>query len=331
MISMRRRDWIALLGGAAAPLLLGPPQLAAQSATPDIGFLSSLSQVQTEVLLAAWRRGLRESGYVEGRNVTVEYLFADGDYGRLPALAGELVRRPVRLIAASGPPAALAAKTTTTTIPIVFVVGFDPAAAGLVQSFNRPGGNATGMTMITGPLGQKRVELVRELAPRAKAIHLLINPRSPDAVPETEDVRAAAQANGLDLVLVNASTPPDLVTAFAGLGQQRVDALIVGSDPFFWNARDQLVGLAAGLRTVTVYPFREFVAAGGLVSYGTNIPNAYRQAGIYVGRILKGDKPADLPVMQPTAFELVINIKTAGALGIDIPATLHARSDEVIE
>jgi putative ABC transport system substrate-binding protein len=328
---MRRRHAIALLAGAAAPVLLGKTRLAAQPSRPVVGFLSSPSEAQTGVVLAAWRRGLGETGFADGKNIAVEYLFADGDYRRLPGLAADLVGRPVQLIVASGPPAALAAKAATSTIPIVFIVGFDPAAAGLVQSFNRPGGNATGMTMITGPLGQKRVELVRELAPQAKVIHLLINPGSPDAVPETRDVQMATAASGLELRVVHATTPSDLAAAFAGLAQQQATALIVGSDPFFWNAREQVVGLAAGLRIVTVYPFREFVAVGGLVSYGTNIPNAYRQAGIYTGRILKGDKPADLPVMQPTAFELVLNLKTANAFGIDVPATLHARSDEVME
>jgi putative ABC transport system substrate-binding protein len=327
---MRRRHAIALLAGAAAPVLLGKARLAAQT-RPVVGYLSSLSEAQSGVVLAAWQRGLRETGYADGKNIAVEYLFADGDYRRLPGLAAEFVGRPVHLIATSGPPAALAAKAATSTIPIVFVVGFDPTAVGLVQSFNRPGGNATGMTMITGPLGQKRVELVRDLAPGAKVIHLLINPRSPDAVPETRDVQTAAESTGLELRVVHASTPSDLAATFADLAQQQATALIVGSDPFFWNVREQLVGLAAGLRIVTVYPFREFAAVGGLVSYGTSIPNAYRQAGIYAGRILKGDRPADLPVMQPTAFELVLNLKTANAFGIDVPATLHARSDEVME
>jgi putative ABC transport system substrate-binding protein len=298
---------------------------------PVVGLLSSLSQAQSSHLLAAWRRGLAETGYVEGKNVAIEQRFADGRYDRLSALAAELVRRPVALLVAAGPPAALAAKAATTTIPIVFTVGVDPVAAGLVASLNRPGGNATGMTLITGPLGQKRLEILRELAPKAKVIPMLVNPTSPDAVPEIRDVQVAAQAMGLELRVLNASAPAEIDAAFAALAQQRPDGLLVGSDPFFVVAREKITALAAGLRVPAIYPFREFTAVGGLISYGTNIGTAFRQAGIYTGRILKGDRPADLPVMQPTAFELVINLATARALGIDIPAMLHARSDEVIE
>ena len=246
-------------------------------------------------------------------------------------MAAELVRRPVTLIAAQAPPAALAARTATTTIPIVFVVGLDPVAAGLVASFNRPGGNATGMTLITGPLGQKRLEILRELAPKATAVAVLVNPFSPDAVPEIRDVQAAAQAIGLELKMFNASTPGEIDGAFAAIAAQPPQGLLVGSDPFLLLRRDQVIASAARLRIPAVYPFREFAASGGLLSYGTNIANTYRQAGIYAGRILKGAKPAELPVMQPTTFELVINLKTAKALGFDIPPTLHARSDEVIE
>jgi putative ABC transport system substrate-binding protein len=282
-------------------------------------------------LEAAWRRGLNETGYAEGRNVAIEFRFADGQYDRLPALVAELVRRPVAVITAAAPPAALAAKVATATIPIIFIVGLDPVAAGLVASFNRPGGNATGITLITGPLGQKRLEILRELAPKLKIVPILVNPTSPDAVPEIRDLQTAAQAMGLELRVVNASTPKEIDAAFAALAQQRPDGLLVGSDPFFMVRREQLTAQAARLKVPAVFPFREFVTAGGLASYGTNIANAYRQAGIYAGRILKGDKPGDLPVMQPTTFELVINLKTARALGIDIPATLHARSDEVIE
>ena len=325
---MRRREFIILLGGAAA---VRPLAARAQQQVPVVGFLSSLSQAQTAHLIAAWRRGLSETGYIERKSVTVEYRFADGQYDHLPALAGEFVRRPVALITAAAPPAALAAKVATTSIPIVFVVGLDPVAAGLVASFNRPGGNATGMTLITGPLGQKRLEMLRELAPKAKVVPMLVNPTSPDAAPEIRDVQAASQAIGLELRVVTASTPTELDAAFAALAQQRPDALLVGTDPFFVNRREQLVALATRLGVPAIYPFREFPAIGGLISYGANIGVAYRQAGIYAGRILKGDKPADLPVMQPTIFELVINLKVARMLGIDIPATLHTRSDEVIE
>jgi putative ABC transport system substrate-binding protein len=274
---------------------------------------------------------LNEAGYVVGQNVTIEYRWANGQYDRLPAMAAELVLRPVGVIVAQAPPAALAARTATTTIPIVFVVGFDPVAAGLVASFNRPGGNATGMTLITGPLGQKRIELVRELAPKAIAVAMLANPFSPDAAPEIRDVQAAAQANGLQVKMYTASTQTELGVAFNAISAQRPDALLVGSDPFFVIRREEVVALAARLGVPAIYPFREFVESGGLISYGTNIASAYRGAGIYTGRILKGANPADLPVVQPTKFELVINLKTANTLGMDIPPTLHARSDEVIE
>jgi ABC-type uncharacterized transport system substrate-binding protein len=324
---MRRREFIALFGGAAAWPLAAHAQ---QPATPVIGFLSSLSQAQTQ-FMAAWRRGLNETGYDESKNVAVEYRFADGQYDRLAAFAAEFVRRPVDLIVAIAPPAALAAKVATSTIPIVFVVGLDPVAAGLVASFNQPGGNATGMTLITGPLGQKRLELLRELGSKSKVIPMLVNPTSPDSVPEIRDVQAAARTMGLELRLINASTPNEIDVAFATIAKLHPDGLLVATDPFFTIRREQIVGLATQLQIPTVYPFREFAAAGGLVSYGASIANAWRQAGIYVGRILKGAKPADLAVVQPTTFELVINLKTARNLNINIPATLHARSDDVIE
>ena len=326
---MRRREFITLLGGAAAAWPLATR--AQQPAMPVAAFLSALSLAQTSHLVAAWKRGLSETGYVDGKNVAIEYRFADGQYDRLPALAAELVRRSVAVIVAASPPAALAAKAATTTIPIVFVVGLDPVAAGLVTSFNRPGGNATGMTTITGPLGQKRLEILRELVPKMKVVPMLANPISPDTVPEIRDVQAAAQAMGLELRVVNASTLSELDAAFIALAQQRPDALMVGADPFFVNEREQLTASAARIRVPAIYPFREFPLTGGLMSYGANLSVGYRQAGIYDGRILKGDKPADLPVMQPTTFELVINLKAAMALGLDFPATLHARSDEVIE
>jgi ABC-type uncharacterized transport system substrate-binding protein len=298
---------------------------------PVIGYLSALSEPQVANQLGGFRRGLNEVGFVEGQNVTIIYRWADGQYDRIPAMAADLIRRQVTLILAQAPPAALAARAATTDIPIVFVVGFDPVAAGLVVSFNRPGGNATGMTLMTAPLGQKRLELVRELAPKATVLAMLVNPVSPDAAPEITDVQAAAQTNGLQLKMFAASTPSDVNNAFAAIAAQRPDALLVGSDPFFLVRRDAIVALAARLRAPAIYPFREFTESGGLISYGTNIANAYRQAGIYAGRILKGAQPADLPVMQPTTFELVINLKTAKTLGLDIPANLHARSDEVIE
>jgi putative ABC transport system substrate-binding protein len=325
---MRRRDFIGLVGGAATwPIAVR----AQQSAMPVIGWLSALSEEQTRGHQALFRRGLGEVGFVPGSNVAVEFRWANGQYNQLPAMASELVRRPVDLIVAQAPPAALAARTATTTVPIVFTVGVDPVATGLVASFGRPGGNATGVTLISGPLGQKRLELLRELVPKATVVALLVNPTSPDAPPEIRDVQAAAQANGLQLRLINASTPAELDSAFAALAAQRPDGLLIGGDPFYVIQRRKIVAQVARTGLVAVYPFREFTEVGGLMSYGTNIANAYRQVGIYAGRILKGAKPADLPVMQPTTFELVINLKTARTQGFDIPPTLHARSDEVIE
>ena len=328
MLGIGRREFVTLLGGAAAWPLSARAQ---QGPMPVAAFLSALSQAQTSHLVAAWKRGLSETGYVDGKNVAIEYRFADGQYDRLPALAVELVRRPVALIVAASPPAALAAKAATTTIPIVFVVGLDPVAAGLVANFNRPGGNATGMTTITGPLGQKRLEILRELVPKMKVVPMLANPISPDTVPEIRDVQAAAQAMGLELRVVNASTPSELDAAFMAFGQQRPDALMVGADPFFVNQREQLTASAARIRVPAIYPFREFPLTGGLMSYGANLSVGYRQAGVYAGRILKGDKPADLPVQLPTKFELAINLKTAKALGITVPPTLLARADEIVE
>jgi putative tryptophan/tyrosine transport system substrate-binding protein len=281
--------------------------------------------------VAAFRRGLKETGFVEGSNALIEYRFADGQYDLLPAQATELVRRAVDVIVASGPPAANAARVATVSIPIVFVVGLDPVAAGLVASFNRPGGNATGITLVSGPLGQKRLELVREFAPKATDVAMLVNPLSPDAPPEIRDIQAAAQANGFKITLLNASTLDELKTAVATLADHRSSALLVGADPFFMVRREQIVALVAQQKIPAVYPFREFADAGGLMSYETNIANAYRQSGIYAGRILKGAKPADLPVLNPTSFELVVNLKAAQTIGLDIPPALHARSDEVIE
>ena len=325
---MRRRDFIKVIGGGA---VAWPLAARAQQPTPVVGFLSAVSQTQTAHLVAAFRRGLKETGFVEGSNVVIEYRFADGQYDRLPAQATELVRRAVDVIVASGPPAANAARVATTSIPIVFVVGLDPVAAGLVASFNRPGGNATGITLVSGPLGQKRLELVREFAPKATDVAMLVNPLSPDAPPEIRDIQAAAQANGFKITLLNASTLDELKTAVATLADHRSSALLVGADPFFMVRREQIVALVAQQKIPAVYPFREFADAGGLMSYGTNIANAYRQSGIYAGRILKGAKPADLPVLNPTSFELVVNLKAAQTIGLDIPPALHARSDEVIE
>jgi putative tryptophan/tyrosine transport system substrate-binding protein len=326
---MRRREFVWLFGAAAAGCPLATR--AQQPAMPVIGFLHSSTATSSARLVAPFRKALGETGYVERQNVAVEYLFADGQYERLPSLAAELVRRRLSVIVAGSPPAALAVKAATTSIPIVFIVGLDPVAAGLVASFNRPGGNATGVSLITGPLSQKRLELIREIAPKANNIAMLTNPISPDAVPEIRDAQAMAQANSLRLTMLNASTPGQLNEALAQLAQMRPDAMLVGSDPFVLLHRRDVAAHAARLSIPAIYPFREFAEAGGLISYGTNIPKAYRQAGIYAGRILKGTSPLDLPVMQPTTFELVINLKAAKALGVDVPPALHARADEVIE
>jgi putative ABC transport system substrate-binding protein len=326
---LKRRELITLLGGVAAawPLAVRGQQ----PGMPVIGWLHSVSLKSVEPFVSAFRKGLSEAGYVEGQNVAIEYRWTEGQYERLPTLAGELVRHQVALIVAGSPPAALAAKVATATIPIVFVVGLDPVAAGLVASLNRPGGNATGMTLLTGPLVQKRLEFLRELIPNAANIAMLVNPTSPDAVPEIRDAEAAAQANGLQIKMLNASIPSELDAVFGSLADLRPDALLVGSDPFFLVRRDQFAAQTARAEIPAIFPFREFADSGGLISYGTNIGNTYRQAGIYAARILKGEKPADLPVQQPTKFELVINLKTAKSLGLTMPPTLLARADEVIE
>jgi len=325
---MRRRKFVTLLGIVAA----WPAIARAQQERLVIGYLSTLNEATGAPLLSAFRRGLAETGFVEGQNVTIEYRWAEGQYERLPAMAAELVRRPVSLILAQAPPAALSAKNATASIPIVFVVGLDPVGSGLVSDMNKPGGNATGMTLISTVLGQKRIEMVRDLAPKASVVGLLINPVSPDSVYEIRSVQAGAQALGLKLVIFNASTPAEIEAAFDRIAELRPDALLVGTDPFFVSqGRDTIVARAGRAKIPTIYPFREYAAAGGLMSYGANIANSYRQAGIYAGKILKGASPAELPVMQPTTFDLVINLKTAATMNIDIPATLHARSNEVVE
>ena len=326
---MQRREFIkAVAGSVVAWPLVAKAQ---QPTVPLIGFLSATSESTATEQQRKFHSGLNEAGFVQGKNVAIEYHWANGQYDRLPAMAADLVRRPVSLIVAQGPPAALAAKAATTTIPVVFVVGLDPIAAGLVESLNRPGGNATGMTLLTGPLGQKRIEQLRELIPKAGVVAMLANPVSPDAVPEIRDVQTAAQANSLQLKLYNASTRAELDAAFSAIAAQRPDALLIGSDPFYVVRRDDLIAFAARYKIPAIYPFREFADAGGLVSYGTNIANAYRQAGIYAGQILKGAKPSELPVVRPTKFELVINLKVAKTLGLNVSANLLSTADEVIE
>jgi len=323
---MRRRDIITLLGGTAAAWSL--TARAQQRRMPVIGILSTFTQTQSRPQIAEFRRGLYDNGLAEGQNVAIEYLFADGRYDHLPALAAELAQRPVDLIFAAGPPAALAAKAATTTIP---VVGFDPVVAGLVASLGRPGGNVTGMTLMNNQLGQKRLEVLLDLIPKATEIAMLVNPVSPDTVQEIEAVQAATPRRGVQLRILNASTLTEIDTAINSLLEKRPHAVFVAGDPFYLSRPDEVVARVARLALPAIYPFREFPVSGGLISYGNNRAMAYRQAGNYASRILKGAKIADLPVMQPTTFELVINVKTAKALGLDVPDRLLALADEVIE
>jgi putative tryptophan/tyrosine transport system substrate-binding protein len=324
---VRRREVIAVFGG----VVLWPLVARGQNPTmPVVGFLSDGAAGPYAGQLAAFRQGLGEAGFIEGQNVAVEYRWADGQSDRLPAMAAELVSRQVAVIAATTLPAAPAAKAATTTIPIVFLVGGDPVELGLVASMNRPAGNLTGVAVLNVMLVAKRLELLHELVPASASIAMLINPSSPYAEPEIRAVKAAAQASGQQLILLNAATEHEIEAAFDKLSQRKA-ALLVSADPFFTSERDRVVTLAARHAIPAIYQWREFITAGGLISYGANRTDIYRQAGIYVGRILNGAKPADLPVAQPTKFELVINLKTAKALGLAMPASILARADEVIE
>ena len=326
---MRRRDFIIFLAGGLTTRPLAAQ--AQQKAMPVIGFLSSLSPGPSAPFTAAFLQGLGETGYVDGKNVAIEYRWAEENYDRLPALAADLVGRRVDVIVTvGGGVVALAAKNATSTIPIVFSGG-DPVALGLVASFARPGGNLTGFSILTGELSPKRLALLSELVPQAKVIALLVNPNSPTAERITGDVQEAARAKGVQLSVIKASTEGEIAAAFAALVQLQAGALVVGNDPFFNNRREQLVALASRHAVPAIYEWREFAAAGGLISYGTSLTSVYRQHGGYTGKILKGSKPADLPVQQPTTFELVINLKTAAALGLTVPQSLIARADEVIE
>jgi putative tryptophan/tyrosine transport system substrate-binding protein len=326
---MKRREFITLLGGAVAWPLAARAQ---QAAMPMVGFLGSSSATEWSPLVTTFQRGLKENGYVEAENVTIEYRWADGQYDRLPSLAADLVRRQVAVIVAAGSPApALAAKAATAAIPIVFALGADPVQFGLVPSLNRPGGNVTGVAFLSAGLGEKALGLIHELVPSATVGAMLVNPNNPNADSVTRNARETARSLGLQLHILNPGTAPEIDTAFASLSEQRIGVLLIGADPFFLGRREQFVTLAARYAVPAVFFAREFVTAGGLMSYGTSIGDAYRRAGIYTGKILKGARPADLPVEQSTRFEFVINLKTAKTLGLTIPDKLLALADEVIE
>jgi putative tryptophan/tyrosine transport system substrate-binding protein len=325
---MNRREVITLIGGAVT---MGPLAARAQQpAMPVIGHFNSGKSAAQTTNVAAFHLGLKEEGFVDGRNVAIEYQWGENQFGRLPALAADLVKRPVTVIVANLL-AARHAKAATGTIPIVFITGSDPVRDGLVTSLNRPGGNVTGTVFITGELGTKRLELLRQLVPNATSVAMFVNPDTPETEGERRDAQAAARAFGLQLDIHNVSSSRDIDASFATLVARGAGALLVGAGAFLFNSREQIVALAARHALPAMYPQREAVAGGGLMSYGTSATDAYRQAGIYAGRILKGERPADLPVMRSTKFEFVVNLKTANALNLTISPTLLALTDEVIE
>jgi putative tryptophan/tyrosine transport system substrate-binding protein len=326
---MLRREFITLIGSAAAAWPLAAR--AQQPKMPVVGFLSVASASEYAHVAAAFRQGLSETGYVEGRNVMIEYLWAEGQNDRMPALATDLVRRQVTVIAAGGNAAARAAKAATATIPIVFQIGGDPVQIGLVASLNRPDGNLTGLTSLSDEVGPRRLEVLHELVPAVSVIAVLVNPTNPTAGNNTRAMQEAARTLGLHLQILHAGTESDFDTAFATLLKLRTGALVITADALFIGASQRLAALALRHAVPTIFQDREFTAAGGLMSYGTTLTNSWRLVGVYVGRILKGEKPADLPVQQATRIELVINLKTAKALGLTVPLALLARADEVIE
>ncbi len=326
---MKRREFVRLIAGAS---VLMPLAAHAQPAgIPVVGFLHYASATKLTRLADAFRQGLREVGYIESQNVVVEYRWAEGQYDRLPALAADLVRHGVDVITAGGAVAAQAAKKATTTIPVVFTSGADPVATGLVASLSRPGGNLTGMSLLAAEMATKRLELIRDLLPRARAVAMITNPAFPASDSEMAEVEAAGRSVAIQTHKAAASSPSDIDVAFATISQAPVYAFIVGADGFFITRREQFAALAARYSLPGIYPFPDFPESGGLLSYGLDLADAYRQAGVYTGRILKGAKPADLPVMQPTKFQLVINLNTAKALGLTVPQAILARADDVIE
>jgi putative ABC transport system substrate-binding protein len=330
---MKRREFIGLISSAAAAPAIWPLTARAQQAMPVIGLLGAASSRQYAPFIDGFHRGLNETGYVAGRNLAIEYRWADGQYDRLPTLATDLVgRRVTAVFTAGSTPATLAAKAATKTIPIVFYVAGDPVEMGLVASLSRPGGNLTGVTGLSAEIGPKRLELLHLLLPTAVSLALLLNPTSPAQTnPQSRDLQAAARKLGLQLHVLRAGTEREIDSAFETLVQLRVGGLVIGPDVFFNTRSEQLAALALRYAVPTIYQYREFAAAGGLMSYGTNLADMFRLSGIYMGRILKGEKPADLPVQQATKVELIVNLKTAKALGITVPQSLLLRADEVIE